>query len=608
MLSPFSEFRMNRLGLLSAIFVLVACQSDQTGPSQRITIPSRAVSDEGPPSQYPFGADTYRPGQFTGAPIPPLTCQPGATTGATYDGFLVAADGTSLDARLQVPAGTGPFPLVTLIHGYAGSKGSSGDIAAKLLGDGYAVLRYSTRGFGDSWGQVNLADLNLEIADLRTMIGRVIDDANCNLDPQKVAVTGASYGGGHSWLALVQPTFPTPSGTKTVQIVAVAPIAPWTDLFYSLLPNGRPNASIDGFGGLKLSFVNGLYASGIREDPARAYPNYPDYFMAWHAWINTTEPNSLDPVWLQIRDGIAGYRSIYWQQAFWNSAVHNRIPVFQVQGFTDDLFPLPEAKRMLLALNSVESNYPITSYFGDIGHPRASNKTAEVDYILDLIRPWLAAYLKGGTPPAPKIYAALTKPRSAAFSPSDVLVLDNWDQLSTSVATKQWTEPTEPLVNPVTFAQSGITWDPFVMEGAEELKPYTEIPPEPARASGSLAAYKVKAKQLSGGGDLTIAGQPTVTLDAVVVGHRVQLNVRLIEESTTADYLITRGTYTIDAGTGVDIGHRTIVIPTYGNYWRVPANNKIRVEISNVDSPYLTPSREPSTTIISSVRLDVPVR
>ena len=241
---------MNRLGLLSAIFVLVACQSDQTGPSQRITIPSRAVSDEGPPSQYPFAADTYRPGQFTGAPIPPLTCQPAVTTGATYDGFLVTADGTSLDARLQVPAGTGPFPLVTLIHGYAGSKGSSGDIAAKLLGDGYAVLRYSTRGFGDSWGQVNLADLNLEIADLRTMVGRVMDDPNCNLDPQKVAVTGASYGGGHSWLALVQPTFPTPSGTKTVQIVAVAPIAPWTDLFYSLLPNGRPNASIDGFGGL----------------------------------------------------------------------------------------------------------------------------------------------------------------------------------------------------------------------------------------------------------------------------------------------------------------------------------------------------------------------
>jgi ABC-2 type transport system ATP-binding protein len=602
---------MKRLGILSLILLLPACQSDQTGPHPpALRVPSTARSDEGPPSEYPFGVDTYRPsGAFAGAPTPPLTCDPGTTAGATYDGYLVSeADQTSLDARLQIPSGAGPFPLVTLIHGYAGSKSSSGDIATKLLADGYAVLRYSTRGFGESWGQVNLADLNLEIADMRSMIGRVIDDPNCNLDPTKVAVTGASYGGGHSWLALLTPTFPTPSKTKTVHIVAVAPIAPWTDLFYSLLPNGRPNASIDGFGGLKLSYVNGLYASGIREDPARPYPNYPDYFIAWHAWLNTTEPNSLDPVWLQIRDGVAGYRSIYWQQEFWNTAVHNRIPIFQVQGFTDDLFPLPEAKRMLLAINSVEPGYPITSYFGDIGHPRASNKTGEVDYVLDLIRPWLAAYLKGATPPAPRIYAALTRPRSETFSSSNVLTVDTWDQLSTSTVTKTWSGAPRPLVNPVTFAQSGITWDPFVMEGSEQLKPYTEIPPTPAFVSSSYASYQVKAKQLSGGGDLTICGQPTVTLNAFVTGNRVQLNVRLIEEGGPTEYLITRGTYTIDAGVGVEIGHRTIVIPTYGNYWRVSGQHKIRLEISNVDSPYLTPSREPSATVISSVRLDLPIR
>jgi ABC-2 type transport system ATP-binding protein len=603
---------MQRLVAITLLVLFGACQSDQTGPSTTSIRPSStAVSArEGPPQAYPFGPDTYETsGPFVGAPTPPLVCQPGTTGGGTYDGFLVStADQTSLDARLEVPSGTGPFPLVTLIHGYAGSKAGSGDIASKLLADGYAVLRYSTRGFGNSWGQVNLADLNLEIADLRSMIGRVMDDAKCNLDPNKVAVTGASYGGGHSWLALVHPTFPTPSGAKTVHIVAIAPIAPWTDLFYSLLPNGRPNESINGFGGLKLSYVNGLYASGIRKNLTRPYPNYPDYFIAWHAYLNTTEPNSSDPIWLQMRDGVAGYRSIYWQRGFWDNTVHNRIPVFQVQGFTDDLFPLPEAKRMLLALNSVEAGYPITSYFGDIGHPRASNKPEEVDYVLSLIRPWLAAYLKGGAPPAPKIYAARTRPRGEPFSSSDVLTVESWDQLWTSTVTKEWHDGPRPLVNPVTFAQSGITWDPFVMEGAEQLKPYLEISPTPAFVSSSHASYQVKARQLSGGGDLTISGQPTVTLDAVVVGHRVQLNVRVIDEGGPTDYLITRGTFTIDAGTSVDIGRRTIVIPTYGNYWTVPANHKIRLEISNVDSPYITPSREPSTTIVSNVKLELPIR
>jgi pimeloyl-ACP methyl ester carboxylesterase len=604
---------MQRLVVVALLFLFAACQSDQTGPSTNSASSASQIlsAKEGPPSRYPFGPDTYRYSDITnvGAPSPPLACTGDGISGATYDGYLVSqADQTSLDARLEIPVGPGPFPLVTLIHGYAGSKSGSGDIASKLLADGYAVLRYSTRGFGDSWGQVNLADLNLEIADLRSMIGRVMDQSACNLDPSKVAVTGASYGGGHSWLSLVQPTFPTPSGAKTVHIVAVAPIAPWTDLFYSLLPNGRPNESIQGIGGLKLSYVNGLYASGFRTSAARPYSNYPDYFIAWHDYLNITEPSSSDPIWMQIRDGVAGYRSIYWQQAFWNNTVHNRIPVFQVQGFTDDLFPLPEAKRMLLAINKVEPGYPITSYFGDIGHPRASNKPDEVDYVLSLIRPWLAAYLKGGTAPPPRIYAARTKRRSEGFSPSDVIAVDTWNQLWTSTVGKEWRDVVNPLVNPVTFAQSGITWDPFVMEGAEQLKPYLEIPPTPAFVSTSYASYRVSAGELSGGGDLTISGQPTVTIRALVTGHRVQLNVRLIDEGAPADYLITRGTYTIDAGTGVDIGKQTIVIPTYGNYWRVPASHTIRLEVSNVDSPYITPSREPSTTIISSVKLELPIR
>jgi hypothetical protein len=109
---------------------------------------------------------------------------------------------------------------------------------------------------------------------------------------------------------------------------------------------------------------------------------------------------------------------------------------------------------MLLAINSIEPGYPITSYFGDIGHPRASNKTAEVDYVLDLIRPWLAAYLKGGTPPPPRIYAALTRPRNEAFSSSNVLTVDTWDHLWTSTVTKTWSDVPRPLVNPVTFART----------------------------------------------------------------------------------------------------------------------------------------------------------
>jgi len=136
-----------------------------------------------------------------------------------------------------------------------------------------------------------------------------------------------------------------------------------------------------------------------------------------------------------------------------------------------------------------------------------------------------------------------------------------------------------------------------------ELQPYLMTPPPSDTGACSLSTFSFTPTS-----DVTIAGQPAVTLDAVVAGHRVQLNVRLIDVNGTSERLITRGTLTLDAGLGVNIGATQIVIPTYGNFWLVPAGHTIRLEISNVDSPYITPSREPSTTIIDAVHLRIPTR
>jgi ABC-2 type transport system ATP-binding protein len=604
---------MKRLGILALLAFAAACRSDQTGPvpAAEKFYAVTAANDDGPPTSFPFGRDTYRIGVYTGAGRHKLDCTTGTDGARDCDGFLRSSvDKTLLDVKLEIPPGAGPFPLVALIHGYAGSKNSSGDIAARLLGDGYAILRYSTRGFGKSWGQVNLADLNAEIGDLHSMIGEVVDEPSFNLNPDAVAVTGASYGGGHSWLALVQPTFVTHK-KNTVRIRAVVPIAPWTDLLYSLLPNGRPNHSIDGIGGLKFTYVNGLYGSGIRKDPERPYPNYPEYFMAWHAAMNLTEPSMSIPPWSQIVDGVAGYRSIWWQQAFWDKVAQNRVPVFQVQGLTDDLFPLPEAKRMLLALKTVVPDYPITSYFGDLGHPRATNQAAEVNYVLSLIEPWLAHYLKGpATDPAPTPYIYISRTDEPFNeSASHIRRLNDWSELSSGgFLTHEWTNDpttTPALVNPVTFVESGVVWDPFVMT-AEAMLPNTAPFPSPATVLTSLNTVSIGAAQMSGSGSFMIAGQPTVTLDAVVkIGHRVQIDVRLIDVGRDGDRLITRGTITLEGLT--DLGPQTIEIPTYGNRWMVESDHTLRLEISNVDSPYITPSREPSATLINKITLRIPI-
>ena len=603
-----------RTALVLALLALAACDRAPLAPSAAPPRHPAALESQehGPPPPHAFGRDHYAIGRFTGQGTtrPGLTCRKTTSDVEQCDGFLPSAvDGTLLDVRLQIPlAAPRPVPLVALIHGYGGSKSSSSDIASALLGEGYAVLRYSTRGFGKSWGQVNLVDVHAEVADLRSMVAQVVDRPRFHLNADAVAVTGASYGGGHSWLAAIEPTFTTPRG-QTVRIRTVVPIAAWSDLLYSLLPNGRERESVSMPGGAKLSYINGLYLSGIRRDPERPYPNYPLYYAAWHAWIDVQEPNELDPVYRGIVDGLAGYRSIWWQQRFWTGVAPTRLPVFVVQGFTDDLFPLPEAKRMIEALRTVDPGYPVAAYLGDIGHPRASNKPGEVDYVLGLVRTWLAYYLKGeGSAPPDVIYAALTRPRDEPFDAANVITVPSLDALGPDTVRRSFELPAV-LANPATDPMGGFFWDPLVLEGARELQPLP-VPPESPLVPGSLATYDVAVSELSGGGPLVIAGQPAVTFHAVTPAYRVQLDVRLFDvDASGTKQLITRGTRTLDSGTpGLPIGSADVTVLTYGNLWRAEAGHTLRIELTNVDSPYLSPSRVPSVTTVTGVAMEVPIR
>jgi hypothetical protein len=433
----------------------------------------------------------------------------------------------------------------------------------------------------------------------------VVDHGRYRLNGDAVAVTGASYGGGHSWLALLAPTFSTRMGTN-VRIRTVVPIAPWTDLLYSLMPNGSPRSSVDRPGALKFSYASAFYWGGQREPgdgPEPWYDNYPAYLRAWYTSLVATEP-TLNPLYPQVRDGLAGYRSIWWQQGFWTAIAANPVPIFQVQGLTDDLFPLDEAKRMLLALNRLSPGYPIASYFGDIGHPGARNKPGEIEYVMGLIRAWLAYYLKGvGAPPAHIIHAAITRPADTPFSSADVIPVASYAELSND--RRDFTFPdVRELLNPASGLPSGAFRDPVLEAGlvaAGELEPY--LGPEPV-IDPTAVAFEVELSE-----PLLIAGQPQVTLDAVPTASRVQFNVRLFGIGDGHVELITRGTYTFDTG-GVapPLSPIALTIQTYGNLWQAARGHRLRLEITNVDAPFLAPSQVPSATTISNVRLVLPVR
>jgi pimeloyl-ACP methyl ester carboxylesterase len=596
------------------------------------SFPSRAQGSA--PPERDFGRDTTRTGVFTGAGTPlGLTCSSSAVS-MDCSGFLASAlDGTVLDVTVRIPPAVAPHPLVVNLHGYGGSKTSSSSWDDKLLARGYAVLRYSARGFGKSWGQVNLADKDVELRDLRSLIGQVVDDAQglgLQVNADAVAVLGASYGGGQSWLAALQPQFDSPAGRK-VRIRTIVPIVPWTDLLGSLRPNGNEENSIDVPGFYKLSFTEGLFLGGLRRDRERPYPNYPDYLFVWNAYIVFVEPNNLPPIGKRIVDGLAGYRSIWWQKVFFETVKANKdanlpqVPVFELQGFTDDLFPLPEALRMYRALKSLDPDYPIAEYFGDIGHPRAANKTGEVDYALERVFEWLDFHLitKEGTPPFScegadpqlrcDVLAAITRPANVPFDAADVLRAQGIDLSEAPAAVEELPGEAVLTFNPANLA--GLFADPFVFAACEELQPGCPAPP-PDVVPGDVAVYTVPPESRVAGdaglppGSFLVAGQPLVSFAATTAAHRVQLDVRLYQVKPAGEtVLITRGTHALDSGNPVvPLGRREVQIATYGNLIEVGEGDTVRLEITNVDSPYIAPSRVPSVTVVSEVKLKVPVR
>jgi len=202
--------------------------------------------------------------------------------------------------NVAFPAASGSdndYPLIIVGHGYGGSKigfGTSGGTAGlrRFTSRGYAVFSMTDRGFHESCGSpasitaggsacdngyIHLMDNRYEVRDAQFFAGELADGGL--VDGQKIGAIGGSYGGGLSMqLAALKDRTMMPDGSLVawtspvnhlaMRIAAAAPDVPWSDLAYSLTPNGGTldyvaDSTYTGRTGIeKLSFQTGLYLSG----------------------------------------------------------------------------------------------------------------------------------------------------------------------------------------------------------------------------------------------------------------------------------------------------------------------------------------------------------
>ncbi|WP_112270912.1 CocE/NonD family hydrolase [Lentzea terrae] len=139
--------------------------------------------------------------------------------------------GTALKAFVVEPTGQGPgpFPLLVMPSSWAVPNIEYVGAAAKLAKEsGYVVVSYTSRGFWDSGGEIDIAGPDT-VGDVSKVIDWAI--ANAHADGTRVGAAGISYGAGQSLLA----------AANDKRIKAAAALSTWTDLARSLYPNSTVN-------------------------------------------------------------------------------------------------------------------------------------------------------------------------------------------------------------------------------------------------------------------------------------------------------------------------------------------------------------------------------
>jgi hypothetical protein len=528
-------------------------------------------------------------------------------------------DGVPLDVDLTFPAVArrGPHPLIVYLHGWGGNKDQVGVDVDELAQQGYAVMAYSARGFGDSCGSevsrtasgcargwIHLADARFEARDTQHLAGLLVDEG---LVEPGIGVTGDSYGGGQSLiLATLKDRVMRPNGKLTpwrspggtpMRIAAAAPRIGWSDLSYSLVPNGGTldfrsrNPYRTPAGVAKESYLDTLFLLGETsgfyappgEDPDA---NIPEQFDL----IQAGEPYDSNPALRRLLSRTNRFHSAYYlEQGVPRRERARPAPLLIYNAWTDDLFPADEAIRYAKFVRVRHPGAKVSLFFADgFGHPRAQFvATPGLDEASDAM---FARHLLGDRS-APRLPGVQTYTQGCDLPGAGPFTSRNWrkqhpGQVSfTTRNAKTFTseggdQATADAVNPIAGEGSCRTVNPGDDSGA--------------------ATFRLPAAT---GAGYTLMGSPTVIAHLTTNGEFPQIAARLWDVAPDGTQtLVTRGIYR-------PTGKRRQLFQLHPNGWRFEAGHVPKLELLGRDVPYARPSNGPGFTVeVRRLRLELPVR
>jgi putative CocE/NonD family hydrolase len=491
----------------------------------------------------------------------------------------------ALDGGVDYPTTGCPCPGVIINHGFTGKWTDSGNVARDLASHGYVVLRYSSRGFGNTPGEVDLMGPK-ETQDLLDAVHWLNDPKNAvvggMVTHNDIGQFGGSYGGAHAW-ALAR------SGDPAVR--TVIPTATWSDIYGALLPN---NVEL-------VAYLNGFFATGW--DPTAQPINNQqvsttnNYSMNMHRWV--AEANSgvgLD----DLKQG-AAERSVagHYSQV--------KIPVFIIQGLNDGLFSANQAIDAYQALR--RRRHPqVRLYLGGIGHPpsESSLDSPEAKHVETEVLAWFDHYLKG-------VDNGIEDQKPIEFSRADYFH-NKWDGTTRSANRFPFGKPqtfqicttgpsggtlqaaacpSAPLaVAANNYAGAGWDEEPVTAGSADDLKSALGLP-DTRTAPPTLVYDSAPLRQR-----FETAGIPALKLQlASTSGYQLDPKLYDVSPDGTAK-LLTRGAWSEPVGTGA-LPH-PVTFDAFGLSNLIPAGHRIRLQLQTSDAPYLRPNTNPFAVAVFS--------
>jgi predicted acyl esterase len=544
-------------------------------------------------------------------------------------GQVASFDGLGLDADVSIPLNVSRArQTIVMLHGWSQDKTyweaatKAGDGADTwhwnnvwFVSKGWVVVNYTARGFQQSCGMTDqdascapngythLADRRFETRDSQLILGKLVDAGIAKA--HELASTGDSYGGGQTWNLATSLPWKSPKGVK-LQLTAGVAKYPWTDLNDSLAPNGRatpaakqPASHDSPYGIPKESYVAGLWAVGRAKANGRYDSNPADFGTNLDeqlARVQQGEPyTSGDPVLSAV---VAGnkFRSAFYANDYFKRLAAGSIrpvPVMSIQGWTDPLFPAVQTLQMFRKLKAADPRYPIKMVFGDIGHSNAQNVPWQWHPINTTAYRFLEAKVLGKKRLAPRAQAySFQTECSGTAHPAPTS--GTWSSLATgSVTLTSTTAATTTSATP--NPGDGAASDPIANNGCLHEDPNTTDP------GGAYYTFdNPKATHL--------LGLPTAKLAYALTGTDATVALKLWDEAPDGSkVLVTRGEYRLSTADG-DKPSGTLETYLYGNDWVFPAGDKIVLQVTQNDAPYLRPDNLPSSIAWSKVTLSLPTR